>query len=148
MAAVSYVGKYKVIVLSSLSHVWLFATPCTVACQASLSLGFSRQEYSSGLPCPRALLQESSWPRDQTLSSALQVDSLPLSYQGGCRRGIGWFNDKIKIVSIPACLIHTEWAGWSPLWLCFPSHFHILSPKAGPCRLIQDGPVSMVHMLY
>ena len=29
-----------------------FATPWTVACQASLSLGFSRQEYWSGLPCP------------------------------------------------------------------------------------------------
>ena len=26
--------------------------PWTVACQASLSMGFSRQEYWSGLPCP------------------------------------------------------------------------------------------------
>ena len=33
-----------------LSCVWLFATPRTVACQASLSMGFSRQEYWSGLP--------------------------------------------------------------------------------------------------
>ena len=30
-----------------LSHVWLFVTPWTVACQASLSMGFSRQEYWS-----------------------------------------------------------------------------------------------------
>ena len=30
----------------------LFATPQTVACQAPLSTGFSRQEYWSGLPCP------------------------------------------------------------------------------------------------
>ena len=29
-----------------------FATPCTVACQAPLSMGFSRQEYWSGLPFP------------------------------------------------------------------------------------------------
>ena len=35
-----------------LSHVWLFATPCTVACQAPLSMGFSRQEYWSGLLFP------------------------------------------------------------------------------------------------
>ena len=28
------------------------ATPWTVACQAPLSMGFSRQEYWSGLPCP------------------------------------------------------------------------------------------------
>ena len=32
------------------SYVWLFATPGTVACQAPLSMGFSRQEYCSGLP--------------------------------------------------------------------------------------------------
>ena len=30
--------------------VWLFATPWTIACQASLSMGFSRKEYWSGLP--------------------------------------------------------------------------------------------------
>ena len=35
-----------------LSHVQLFATPWTVALQAPLSVGFSRQEYWSGLPCP------------------------------------------------------------------------------------------------
>ena len=34
----------------SLSHVRLFATPWTVAHQASLSLGFPRQEYWNGLP--------------------------------------------------------------------------------------------------
>ena len=28
------------------------ATPWTVACQAPLSMGFSKQEYWSGLPCP------------------------------------------------------------------------------------------------
>ena len=33
-----------------LSHVWLFVTPQTVARQAPLSVGFSRQEYWSGLP--------------------------------------------------------------------------------------------------
>ena len=35
-----------------LSCVWLFATPWTVACQAPLSMGFSRQEYWSGLLFP------------------------------------------------------------------------------------------------
>ena len=37
---------------SSLSRVWLFATPWTVARQVSLIMGFSRQEDWSGLPCP------------------------------------------------------------------------------------------------
>ena len=36
----------------SLNHVQIFATPWTVAHQAPLSTGFSRQEYWSGLPCP------------------------------------------------------------------------------------------------
>ena len=35
----------------SLSCVRLFATPWTVVFQAPLSMGFSRQEYWSGLPC-------------------------------------------------------------------------------------------------
>ena len=35
-----------------LSCVQLFATPWTVAHQAPLSMGFSRQEYWSGLPLP------------------------------------------------------------------------------------------------
>ena len=38
--------------LSHFSCVQLFVTPWTVACQAPLSMGFSRQEYWSGLPCP------------------------------------------------------------------------------------------------
>ena len=35
-----------------LSHVQLFVTPWTVACQAPLSMGFSKQEYWGGLPFP------------------------------------------------------------------------------------------------
>ena len=40
------------VVVQSLSHVQLFATPWTIACQAPLSVGFPRQEYWSGLPFP------------------------------------------------------------------------------------------------
>ena len=38
--------------VKSLSRVRLFATPWTVAHQAPPSMGFSRQEYWSGVPCP------------------------------------------------------------------------------------------------
>ena len=38
--------------LSHFSPVQFFATPWTVAHQAPLSVGFSRQEHWSGLPCP------------------------------------------------------------------------------------------------
>ena len=43
--------KWKVKV-KSLSRVWLFTTPWTAAHQAPLSMGFSRQEYWSGVPSP------------------------------------------------------------------------------------------------
>ena len=42
----------RVCKLSHFSCVRLFATLWTVAHQAPLSMGFSRQEYLSGLPCP------------------------------------------------------------------------------------------------
>ena len=38
--------------LSRFRCVGLFVTPWSVACQAPLSMGSSRQEYWSGLPCP------------------------------------------------------------------------------------------------
>ena len=61
--------------LSRFSCGLLFATPWTTACQAPLSMGFSRQEYWSGLPSfpPRAL-------PDLCFSCLLhlQADSLPL----------------------------------------------------------------------
>ena len=68
---------FSLVVVWLLSHVQLFATLCTVACQASLSVGFLRQEYWSGLPCPS--------PRylpDPGIESCLlywQADSLLLS---------------------------------------------------------------------
>ena len=39
-------------VLGHISRVQFFGTPWTVAHQAPLSMGFPRQEYWSGLPCP------------------------------------------------------------------------------------------------
>ena len=50
-------------VLSHFSHVQVFATLWTVAHQAPLSMGLSRQEYWSGLPChPPEIVQHcSSW---------------------------------------------------------------------------------------
>ena len=44
------------LLLSRVSRVRLCATPQMVAHQAPLSLGFSRQEYWSGLPFPSPLL--------------------------------------------------------------------------------------------
>ena len=43
---------FLLLLLSRFSHVRLCATPWTAAYQASLSMGFSRQEHWSGLPFP------------------------------------------------------------------------------------------------
>ena len=66
--------------LSCCSCVRLFVTAWTVAHQAPLFLGFSRQEYWGGLPFPPP--GDLSDPRIELLSSALQMDSLPLVLPG------------------------------------------------------------------
>ena len=49
--AVSFSNPWKwKVKVKSLSRVWLLATPWTAAYQAPLSMGFSRQEYWSGVP--------------------------------------------------------------------------------------------------
>ena len=51
--AISYSNAWKwKVKVKSLSHVWLLETPWTAAYQAPPSMGFSRQEYWSGLPLP------------------------------------------------------------------------------------------------
>ena len=54
--------KWKVKV-KSLSRVWLLATPWTAAYQAPPSIGFSRQEYWSGVPLPSPQKLMSIWKR-------------------------------------------------------------------------------------
>ena len=65
-----------------LSHVRLFATLWTVAYQAPPSMGFSRQEYWSGLPftSPGDLPD----PGIEPGSPALQTDALPSEPPGKC----------------------------------------------------------------
>ena len=61
--------------MKSLSCVPLFATPWTVAYQASQSMGFSRQEYWSGVPFPSP--GDLPDPGIEPPSPALQADALP-----------------------------------------------------------------------
>ena len=66
--------------LQSFSRVHLFATPWTVAHQASLSMGFPRQEYWSGFPFPSPGHLPN--PGIKPKSPALHAVSLPLRHQG------------------------------------------------------------------
>ena len=61
--------------VKSLSHVRLFATPWTIAHQASPSMEFSRHEYWSGLPLPSP--EDRPDPGVEPWSPALQADALP-----------------------------------------------------------------------
>ena len=65
--------------VKSLSRVQLFATPWTVAYKAPPSMGFSRQEYWSGLPFPSP--GDLPDPGIEPRSPALQKDSLPAEPQ-------------------------------------------------------------------
>ena len=80
-----------------------------VGCQTPLSMGFSRQEYWSGLPFlpPRDLPNLGIEP----MSPALQADSLPLSHQGS---PVGREHHRTDHMLVwkrgPACLAHV----WVP----------------------------------
>ena len=76
-SSLSNLPKAKV---KSLSHVRLFATPWTVAYQAPPSMGFSRQEYWSGLPFPSP--GDLPDPGIKPRSPALQADTLPSEPSG------------------------------------------------------------------
>ena len=63
--------------------MWLFVIPWTIAHQAPQSMGFSWQEYQSGLPCsPATDLPNSRIKPVFPASSATKADSLPLSHWG------------------------------------------------------------------
>ena len=78
-----YACKCSLCVLSCFSCVQLFATLWTVARQAPLSMGCSRQEYWSGLSCPPP--GHLPCPEIKPMSPALRADPLPLSNQGSPR---------------------------------------------------------------
>ena len=82
-----------------LSHVWLFATPWTIARQDPLFMGFSRQEYWSALPFPS--------PEDLPSTgikpgySAFQTDSLLTELRGKLSILLMLSQIQLSILSIP-----------------------------------------------
>ena len=70
--------------LGGFSSVQLFVTLWTVARQAPLSMGFSRPEYWSGLPCPPP--GDLPKPGVEPRFPALQADSLPSEPSIGYRK--------------------------------------------------------------
>ena len=91
--------------LSRFSCVQLFATLWTVAHQAPMSMGFSRQEYWNGLPCPPP--GDLSNPGTKPASPTLQVDSLPTEPPG---KPPSWGEQE------PLSFIRWEWKSRFPMW--------------------------------
>ena len=66
---------------SLFGYVQIFATPWTVDHRASLSMGFSRQDYQNGLLCPPpGDLPDPGTKPVSPVTTALQVDSLLLKH--------------------------------------------------------------------
>ena len=124
----------------SLSCVRLFAIPWTVVYQASLSMGFSRQEYWSGFPLP--FPEDLPDPGIEPRFSALQADALPSEPPGkpqSSASGKKKKNNKKK----PACRWHKRhgfdpWIGkipwrraWQPSPVFLSGREHGLKSLAG-----------------
>ena len=92
----AWMWKVKV---KSLSRVWLFATPWSATHQAPPSMGFSRQEYWSGVPLP-SLCLSTTW-------------LLMGKYYKIRKTGIRWGKERSKMVflqyALPTCLPCTPW---------------------------------------
>ena len=70
----------------SLQSCLTLCDPMDCSCEAPLSMGFSRQEYWSGVPfLPPGSLPNPGTEPTTPVSPALQVDSSPLSHQGSPR---------------------------------------------------------------
>ena len=81
----------EVWLLLLLSHVSDSATPWVIACQAALSMAFSRQEYWSGLPFPTPgdLLHQGIKSESSVSPALADRDSLPLCHLGSPRIVLG-----------------------------------------------------------
>ena len=134
-----------------LSHAWFFEAPWTVACQAPLSMGFSRQEYWSGLSFPSpgdlpspgikstslaspvladGFFTTSVFEQKTSLASFLiQLRSCPHKGNCGLLWASGWWLSRLEILlkdSVPYlgpnCL---SGSAGNDYWICF-SCFQLL----------------------
>ena len=102
-----------ILLLSSFSCVWFYAALQTAAHQAPLSIGFSRQEYWTGLTCPPP--GDLPDPGIKPGSSALQADSLLPSHQGRLKEY--WTSAKV-----PSELYQVTTGSLLYMYFFLPSH--------------------------
>ena len=109
-------GCLNACMLSRFSHVWLFATLWTIAPQALLSIGFSRQEYWSRLPC--------SPPGDLPNPGIVPVSLMSPAVAGR------FFGPGCLLVKYPPIIPYLQRSIWSSIsWFSTESQNHY-SPTA------------------
>ena len=117
-------------ILSHFSCVHLFVTPWTVARQAPLSMGFSRQEYWSGLPVPPPGIFPTQG-RNLCLLRLLRwhVGSLPLASPGKSKNIFSVYNSPLVSTGIDSRIARK----YQNLWILKPSqsiHWICSSPPS------------------
>ena len=116
--AISFFNAWKwKVKVKSLSHVRLFATPWTAAYQAPPSMGFSRQEYWSGvpLPSPAALLTSLQYTGRALLTCPCSFSSTITFYMA--------FPPQISFSYFYSCFLPSElWLNSLYLFSCMYSH--------------------------
>ena len=119
-----------VCVLSHFSRVRLFVTPWTVALQAPLSIGLSRQEYWSGLPFPSP--GDLPNPGLQTHVSCIPCIGRQVLYQL-CLLESPWIHSSSQIS--PVCLPHIPL--FSGLTHVVPSFPHLQKSFSFTCQVLK-----------
>ena len=137
----------RVSLLGHFSRVWLCVTLRTVARQAPLSMGFSRQGYWSGLPhpSPRRSLTRGSNPRLLHLLHCKQV-LCPLGCLGSPLTHVGCMLSRVWLCATPWTVTHQ-----APLSMGFPRQnagvgYHSLLQGSFPMSL--RGPCTGRRVLY
>ena len=127
-----------VCLLSCFSCVWLFVTLWTVTCQDPLSMGFSRQEYGSELPClPPGDIPD---PGIKPATPTLQADSWPLKAMGETLIQAYLISRCFEGAVLLFCFVFTNWRFSASLLTPFFSKAiaHFVSP----------GHVLVIHIIF
>ena len=126
---IQWIYVNSILIMYNNKHAWvlnriqLFVTPCALACQASLSMGVSRQEYWSGFSCP---------PQGISLTPGSNLHLLRLLYQPrvlycqchlGSSKGIGDRQVSLFISRCHHCSL--VWHGTPKVISKVSSHFKV-----------------------
>ena len=95
-------------VLSYFSHVWLFETPWTTACQALLSMEFSRQEYWTELPFP--LPGDLPYPGIEPMSLMSTALAGGFFITSALAWKIPWMEEPGRLQSMGSLRVGLDWA--------------------------------------